>query len=1568
MIKKAIFIGWALRALSIFSVAASLAVSVPTSLKGAQAITDANPMRLPQVGDYGLRIITSNLLELTMITTRPAPGSSSDDAVTNWNFVNPANNTLSAPAASSFSVTVGGSQVGIQSIGFKRRPLSAPLYENGQDVYDLRIGNYLYLQLTSPIANNAIVQVSNTDGTLWSSNVMYAATNSPMRITPVIHVNQEGYMPAYGKWAEVGYYLGSMGELSVPSTLGFNIVNVANGQTVYTGSLTTRPEQGYASPAPYQNVLQADFSSVTTVGQYQLQIPTLGASYPFVIDPGIAGLFARTYELGLYHSRCGFSNTLPYTRFTKDACHDLPAAVPDMGSEWNEVNGVLNQMASQFGPGSQLSSTPLLTSVNASLYPFVNTNPVDTHGGHHDAGDYSKYTVDVAQLCHTLLFAVDSLPGVAKLDNLGVPESGDGIPDVLQEALWEIDFLSRLQDSDGGFYFLVYPQQRQYEANVSLVSPNLGDAQCVFPKNTSATAAAVGALAEAGSSPYMKQYYPSNAAVYMAAAVKGYQFLQSAISNHGGRAGSYQAIQQYGNAFTNDDLLAWADASMFAATGNTSYQSDLESYFTPSNPNTVYWGWWRMYEGYGCAIRDYAFAARSGRLQASQLDNNYLTNCVAQILACANDNTNWANHSSYHNSFSDAYKSPFNSGWFFSVNQTFDLAVAAAITNDPAYISAMIGNMNYEAGCNPINMTYVTGIGLKRQQDIVSQYSENSFRKLPPTGIPLGSVQSGFVYLQPYDSVCGELVFPSDAASGSYAGYAPYDRWGDTFNTMTELVSWQQGRSLAAMAYLMGQTSTATQTWQYANATIAGLPATVTNGVPVTVSLSVPGLTLTNAIYTWEATGQDPTTGATFTFTPNTAGANWIEAEAVLPDGRRVFATNAFNAIAVSTPNTYLSTEYAPDSTMVALYHLDNGWTDSTANGLTLTPAGGAYLDQDNVSWMASMTGSSMHAMNLGDTATVTIPNSLIWNANGATRKISIEAMIYVNAYLAYNTENVDILALGNNSDNWDSTLELYDDMYAGPTFRAGANTVTTSGTINSALTPATWHHLGLSIDTNGYTMEVDGTNIATLASGDLANWGQNGNPHVLTLGNFSGWLDEVVVRNITTNAVTSTGTGTSGVNGAPTVGLSIPSGSYLAGAGVLLLANASVTNGSIASVSFFENGVQVGQTLSAGPYSTIWSNVPAGTYSMTAQAISTTGASAISGPVTLLVSPTAPVISPGGGTYTNSATVTLASSSGTTIFYTTDGSTPTANSKVYLAPLTLATNATLNAYAAVGTVAGPISKAQFTIVRQSGGALPSPWTNSDIGAVGVTGGAAYANGIFTVQGGGADIWSTADAFQYAYQPLNGDGQIIAQVSNLQQTDPWAKAGVMFRQSLDANSAQAITLISAANGAAFQDRTSAGGYAVEPNAIPNVFTPYWLKMTRTGSVLNGYVSTDGVNWSLIGSTTIALNSTAYVGLAVTAHTTTPELCAATFSNVQVSSAANTQIAGTVINSSKALTVSFTGLPNYTYYIQATGNLNSRSSWQTVATNTADANGLLQYTEPNSSVYQSRFYRTALPPQ
>src|SRR6266498_4728592 len=168
------------------------------------------------------------------------------------------------------------------------------------------------------------------------------------------------------------------------------------------------------------------------------------------------------------------------------------------------------------------------------------------------------------------------------------------------------------------------------------------------------------------------------------------------------------------------------------------------------------------------------------------------------------------------------------------------------------------------------------------------------------------------------------------------------------------------------------------------------------------------------------------------------------------------------------------------------------------------------------------------------------------------------------------------------------------------------------------------------------------------------------------------------------------------------------------------------------------------------------------------------------------------------------------------------------------------------------------------------GGALPSPWLNSDVGAVGAAGSASHSSGVFTVRGSGADIWGSADGFQFVYQPLNGNGQIVARVTAVQNTDPWAKAGVMIRETLTAGSRHAFALISSGNGAAFQRRVTTGGASAHTGG-PSVTAPYWVRLTRTGNVFRGYASANGASWTLIDTITNSMGGDVFAGLAVTAH-------------------------------------------------------------------------------------------------
>lgn len=177
-------------------------------------------------------------------------------------------------------------------------------------------------------------------------------------------------------------------------------------------------------------------------------------------------------------------------------------------------------------------------------------------------------------------------------------------------------------------------------------------------------------------------------------------------------------------------------------------------------------------------------------------------------------------------------------------------------------------------------------------------------------------------------------------------------------------------------------------------------------------------------------------------------------------------------------------------------------------------------------------------------------------------------------------------------------------------------------------------------------------------------------------------------------------------------------------------------------------------------------------------------------------------------------------------------------------------------------------------------------WADSDIGSVGNAGSATIYNGLFTINGSGADIWNNADAFHYVYRKVSGDCVITARIASLQNTDAWAKSGVMIRETLNPGSAFADCVVTPGNGTSFQWRQTANGGCDYTGGGSKV-VPYWMRLSRTGNVITGYQSPDGITWTQIGSEAFTMGTNVYVGLCTTAHNNS-KLCTSTLDNVSVS--------------------------------------------------------------------------------
>ena len=211
-----------------------------------------------------------------------------------------------------------------------------------------------------------------------------------------------------------------------------------------------------------------------------------------------------------------------------------------------------------------------------------------------------------------------------------------------------------------------------------------------------------------------------------------------------------------------------------------------------------------------------------------------------------------------------------------------------------------------------------------------------------------------------------------------------------------------------------------------------------------------------------------------------------------------------------------------------------------------------------------------------------------------------------------------------------------------------------------------------------------------------------------------------------------------------------------------------------------------------------------------------------------------------------------------------------------------------------VATIGPAQVVAPDTYLVRSGGMVyrfassaPTPWSSADVGSVGASGIASYDGGTFYVSGSGSDIWGAADSFQFVGQTLAGDGQIVARVVDISDTNTFAKAGVMLRSSMAPDAADVILDLRPSRDIEFMTRAASGGSTQYLGGAVQA-APVWLRLVRGGSTVTASVSADGQSWIDVGSTSFPEGG-GFVGLAVTSHDN-GALNTSTFDNVTVSAA------------------------------------------------------------------------------
>ena len=346
-----------------------------------------------------------------------------------------------------------------------------------------------------------------------------------------IEVNQVGFLPGAAKWAAV----------SSPRSDAFSVLDDASGREVLAGRLA--PSAHWA-PAD-RDVRLADFSALTRPGAYRLHVDGLPDSARFVVAADAYAALETAAIRAYYFNRAGIAleprYAGPYAR---------PAGHPD---------------------------TRVLVHASAASASRPEGSVISSPGGRYDAGDYNKYVVNSGISVYELMAAYEHFPDVFERRPVGLPESGDGVPDLLNEVHWNLAWMLTMQDpADGGVYHKLTGKQFD-----GVVMPDQASGErYVVQKTTAATLdfAAAMAMASRVYAPFDKTW-PGLSKRMLAAAQAAWRWAQAHPAEVYRQPPDIRT-GDYGDSHL-DDEFAWAAAELYIATRDDAYWIAMHPSRTP---------------------------------------------------------------------------------------------------------------------------------------------------------------------------------------------------------------------------------------------------------------------------------------------------------------------------------------------------------------------------------------------------------------------------------------------------------------------------------------------------------------------------------------------------------------------------------------------------------------------------------------------------------------------------------------------------------------------------------------------------------------------------------------------------------------------------------------------------------------------------------------------------------------------------------------------------------------------------------------------------------------------------
>lgn len=515
-------------------------------------------------------------------------------------------------------------------------------------------------------------------------------TTNAQRLTDAIKLNQIGFYPESSKVAVV------------PDSVSgsFYLVSPDFSDTLLTGELSDISD----APNSNEQVRTADFSEINQPGHYVLWIPQLGHSYPFSISDDVYEDAAKAALKGFYFQRA--STAIPYQFGGKWA---RPAGHPD-------IDVIIH-------PSAASNQRPAGTTISAPK-------------GWYDAGDYNKYAVNSGISTSTLLSLYEDFPEYMNSFETNIPESSNGLPDILDEVLWNLRWYMKMQDpADGGVYH-------------KLTSPNFSgqvmpvedtDERYVVQKSVTGTLnfAAVMAQAARVFRGYQNEV-PAFADSAVIASLNAWLWArqnQEAFYNQGELNEEFDpdiTTGAYGDEDASDEFI-WAATELFATTKNSLFYNAIDHF--PSDQATIpSWANVRT-------LAYYTLARLSDELYETAPED--ITKTEEMIVSMADSLINSGSETGYGTVMDRSADNYIWGSSSVAANQGIALIQAYLITENPDYLNYAHSNLDYLFGRNATGYSFLTGYGSKTPMNIHHRPSEAHIIPEPVPGLLAGGPNAG---------------------------------------------------------------------------------------------------------------------------------------------------------------------------------------------------------------------------------------------------------------------------------------------------------------------------------------------------------------------------------------------------------------------------------------------------------------------------------------------------------------------------------------------------------------------------------------------------------------------------------------------------------------------------------------------------------------------------------------------------------------------------------------------------------------------------------------------------------